>query len=325
MTLKLPLILDRPAAALAWMRQTEPAGSYQRTLFLSATAIVPRKNSSMRTAIAATLLCIATANSGYAQQAPIPDVPTLMKQVQDHQRKMDEIRENYTYRESIVTHELNKDGSPKKTESEENEVFYVNTHEINRQVKKNGKDLSADEQKKEQGRVMKAVQKAQNTAPGQSTDRDTVSVSQLLAIMKVSNPRRELLDGRNTIAFDFIGDPHAKTHGMAEDASKKLSGTLWVDEQDREVRRMIARFNDNFHLGFGLFSVGKGSNFTFDQKLINNELWLPTDGQAHLIAHAIGIIGYRADISLTDSDYQKFHAEAQQQAGAKLTQPAPQP
>src|SRR5580698_8805092 len=274
----------------------------------------------MRPAIAVSLLCIA-ASGGFAQQTPIPDVPTLMKQVQDHQRKMDETRENYTYRESIVTHELNKDGSLKKTESEENEVFYVNTHEIDRQVKKDGRDLSSDEEKKEQGRVMKAVQKAQNTPPGQSTDKNTVSVSQLLGIMKVSNPRREVLDGRSTLAFDFTGDPHAKTHGMAEDASKKLSGTLWIDEKDREVRRMIARFDDNFHLGFGLFSVGKGSAFTFDQKLVNNELWLPTNAQAHVIAHAIGIIGWRGDIAVTDNDYQKFHADATQQPGATVVNP----
>jgi hypothetical protein len=281
----------------------------------------------MRSGIAAAGLAVmlsCSAVDGQAQQAPLPDVPTLMKQVQEHQRRMDEVRENYTYRESVVTHLLNKDGSIKKIESEDSEVFFVNTHEIDRTVKKNGKDLSPDEQKKEQDHVMKDVEKAQKTPPGQATDKNDVSVSQLLAIMKVSNPRRETIDGRSTIAFDFTGDPHAKTHGMAEDASKKLSGTLWVDENDREVRRVIARFDDNFHLGFGLFSVGKGSNFTFDQKLVNNELWLPTDGQAHLIAHAIGIIGYRADIAVTDNDYQKFHAEAQQQAGVKVAQP-PQP
>ncbi len=275
--------------------------------------------------LAAIALTLCTAAAAGAQQAPLPDVATLMQQVQEHQRKMDETRENYTYRESTITHELNKDGSIKKTESEEDEVFFVNTHEIDRKVKKNGSDLSADEQKKEQDHVMKEVKKAQETPPGKPTDKNDVSVSQLLAIMKVSNPRREMLDGRSTIAFDFTGDPHAKTHGMAEDASKKLSGTLWIDEQDREVRRMIARFDDNFHLGFGLLSVGKGSNFTFNQKLVNNELWLPIDGQAHVIAHAIGIIGFRADIAVTDSDYQKFHAEAQQQAGAKVTSPAIHP
>jgi hypothetical protein len=258
-------------------------------------------------------------------QAPLPDVPTLMKQVEEHQRKLDQTRENYTYRELVITRQLDKNGNIKKTESEEDDIFFVNTHEIDRKVKKDGKELSAEEQQKEQNRVMKEVDKAQKTPPGRATDKDTVSVSQLLSIMKVSNCRRETLDGRNTLAFDFIGDPHAKTHGIAEDASKKLSGTLWVDENDREVRRMIAHFDDNFHLGFGLFSVGKGSNFTFDQKLVNNELWLPTSGQAHLVAHAIGILGYRADISVTDSNYQKFHAEAEQLPGAKVTQSVSSP
>jgi hypothetical protein len=267
-------------------------------------------------------LCLAALPSPAQQASPIPDVPTLMKQVQEHQRKLDKTRENYTYREAIVTHELDKSGNVKKTESEENEVFFVNTHEIDRKVKKDGKDLSADEQKKEQNHVMKEVEKAQKTPPGQSIDKNEVSISQLLSIMKVSNPRREMLEGRSTLTFDFAGDPHAQTHGMAEDASKKLSGTIWIDEQDREVRRLIARFDDNFHLGFGLFSVGKGSNFTFNQKLVNNELWLPVDGQAHIVAHAVGFIGFRADVSVTDDQYQVFHAEAQQQPGVKIAEPS---
>jgi hypothetical protein len=260
------------------------------------------------------------AGSSFAQatQPPLPDVPTLMKQVEDHQHQLDEVRENYTYHETIITHELDKNGNIKKNESEENNVFFVNGHEINRRVKKNGKELNADEQKKEQEHVEKEVEKASKTPPGQSMDKNEVSVIRLLQIMKVSNPRREQMDNRSVIAFDFVGDPHAKTHGMAEDASKKLSGTIWVDENDRQVRRMIARFDDNFHLGFGLFSVGKGSTFTFDQKLVNNELWLPTDAQARIVAHAIGIIGWRGDIAVTDNDYQKFHADAQQQPGATV-------
>jgi len=256
-----------------------------------------------------------------AMQPPLPDVPTLMKQVEEHQHKLDQIRENYTYHETIITHELDKKGNIKKDESEENNVFFVNGHEINQRIKKNGKELSADEQKKEQEHVQKEVEKASKTPPGQSLDKDEVSVTRLLQIMKVSNPRREQMDNRSVIAFDFVGDPHAKTHGIAEDASKKLSGTIWVDENDREVRRMIARFDDNFHLGFGLFSVGKGSTFTFDQKLVNNELWLPTSAQAHVIAHAIGVIGWRGDIAVTDNDYQKFHADAQQQPGATVVNP----
>jgi type V secretory pathway adhesin AidA len=252
------------------------------------------------------------------QVAPIPDATTLLQQVAEHQRKVDQTREDYTWHETVVTRLLDKNGNVKKTESEEDEIFFVNTHEIDRTVKKDGKELTPDEQKKEQDRVMKAVEKAQKTPPGQFLDKNTVSITQILGMMKTSHPRRETIDGRNTIAFDFTGDPHAKTHGVAEDASKKMSGTLWVDEQDREVRRLVARFDDNFHLGFGLFSVGKGSNFTFNQKLVNNELWLPVDAQAHVVAHALGMIGYRADVSVTDTNYQRFHAQAEQAPDASV-------
>jgi hypothetical protein len=250
--------------------------------------------------------------------APLPDAPTLLQQVAEHQRQLDATRENYTWNETVVIRMLDKKGNVKKTESEERNIFFVNSHEIDRTVKKDGKDLTPEQQKKEEDHVTKEIEKAQKTPPGQSVDKNVVSITKVLSIMKVSSPRREMIDGRSAITFDFIGDPHAKTHGVAEDASKKISGTLWVDEQDREVRRLIARFDDNFHLGFGLFSVGKGSNFTFNQKLVNNELWLPVDAEGHVMAHAIGLIGYRAEINVTDTNYQRFHAQAQQMPGAKV-------
>jgi hypothetical protein len=252
-----------------------------------------------------------------AQAPPIPDVPTLLQQVMAHQRQMDAVRENYTYRELQVIQSLDKNGNVRKTESDEYNVFFVNTHEVDRLVKKNGEELGTGAQNKEQARVMKAIEQAQKTPPGQVPDSDTVSVSRLLAILKVSSPRRILMDGRSTLVFDFVGDPHARTHGRAEDASKKLAGTLWIDEQDREVRRMEAHFDDNFHMGFGLMSVAKGSTFLFEQKPIRGGLWLPSGTNIHLVAHAIGILGFRANIRVTDDGYEQFHVGAEQQPGAQ--------
>lgn len=266
-------------------------------------------------------LCVfLCAAAGVAQQdpPPIPDPATLLAQVARHQRELDATRESYTWNERVVIRMLDKKGDMKKTRSEEDNIFFVNSHEIRRKVSKDGKELDQDQQKKEQERVAKEVEKAENTPPGQSIDKNMVSITQLLSIMKTSRPRRDTIDGRSAIAFDFTGDPHAKTHGLAEDASKKISGTLWVDEKDREVRRMIARFDDNFHLGFGLFSVGKGSNFTFNQTLVNGQLWLPVGAEAHILGHAVGLIGYRAEVNVSDADYQRFHAKAIQAPAVKV-------
>jgi hypothetical protein len=255
---------------------------------------------------------------------PLPDIPTLIDQVRNHQRQMESVQENYTFHETDVTQELNKNGSVKKIQTEEHEIFYVNTHEVHRLIKKDGKDLDADQEKKEQERVTKYIEKAQQTPPGQAPNGEVViSVSRILAMAKVSSPRRETLDGRSTIAFDFVGDPHAKAHNIAEEAARRTSGTFWIDEQDRQVRRLVAHLTDNVHGGLGLISLAKGSNLTFDQKLINNELWLPTGANINVVAHAIGIIGFRANIQVTDNDYKKFHAEAQQQSGATVTPGSP--
>jgi hypothetical protein len=267
----------------------------------------------------AAMVSFAQSSVGAPTDAPIPDVPTLMTQVRDHQTQMDSVRENYTFHETEVDQRLNKDGSVKQTESAESEIFYVNTHEVRRQIKKDGKDLDEGQQKKEQERVMKAVEKAQNTPPGQPPNGEVViRVSDILAMVRVSSPRREMLDGRPTISFDFNGDPHAKAHGVAQEAERKMSGTVWIDEKDRQVRRLVARLDDNLHLGFALLSLSKGSHLVFDQKLVNNELWLPTGADVFVTAHAFGIIGERANIHVTDNDYKKFHAEAQEQNGATV-------
>jgi hypothetical protein len=257
---------------------------------------------------------------------PLPDVPTLINQVREHQLQMESIQENYTFHEVITNQMLNKDGSVKKMESEESEVFFVNTHEVRRLIKKDGKALDADQEKKEQDRVTKYVEKAQQTPPGQAPNGEVViSVGRILAMAKVSSPRRETVDGRSTVAFDFVGDPHAKAHNIAEEAARHTSGTFWIDEQDRQVRRLVARLTDSVHGGFGLFSLNKGSNLNFEQKLINNELWLPTSASLYIIAHEIGIIGVRANIQVTDNDYKKFHADALQQAGATVVPGASAP
>jgi hypothetical protein len=251
--------------------------------------------------------------------APIPDIPALMLEVQAHQHSLDKIRENYTYKELQTTDTLDGSGQVKKTESEEDEVFFVNAHEIHRTVQRNGKPLSDKVEKKEQEHVQKEVEKAMKTPPDKSLDGQDVSISRILSIMKVSNARRVSLNGRSTIAFDFVGDPHAKTHGMAEDVSKKLQGTLWIDEKDREVTKLQVQFDDNFHIGAGLLaSIQKGSSIVFLQGEVNHELWLPTSAEIHMGARVLLLKGFHFNIHVKDSDYQRFHADAAQQPGVSV-------
>jgi len=254
-----------------------------------------------------------------AAQAPLPDIRQLMQQVQEHQKQLDKIRENYTYTSYQVVQDIDANQQVKKTESSEYVDFFVNGHVIERKVKSNDQALTAHDQQKETEHVTKLVEKAEKTPRGQPLEGPTISISRLLDIMDVRNERRELYRGDPTIVFDFVGRKDAKTHGMAEDASKKLEGTIWINEADRQVAHIEVRFNDNFRMIGGILAtVQKGSSFRFDQAKVNAEIWLPTGAEGTVQARLLLFKNLRQHFRERDYDYQRFKVETQVPKDAKV-------
>lgn len=262
-------------------------------------------------------LAHAQQSTGQAAQ-PLPEIHQLVHQVMDHQKQLEKVRENYTFTSLQTTQDLDANGQVKKTETEEMENFFVNGHLIGRTVKKNGQPLDSHDDQKETERVTKLVEKAQKTPSDQPLEGQTISVSRLLDIMDVCNPRRENYRGRPAIVFEFIGRKDAKTSGVVEDASKKLQGTIWVDEAGRQVAHLEVSFNDNFRVAGGLFaSIQKGSSFRFDQEELNGELWLPTGSEATIQARLLMVKSVRQHITERDYDFKRFRVDTQQPKDAK--------
>jgi hypothetical protein len=254
--------------------------------------------------------------------APLPEIRQLIQRVRDHQRQLEKVRENYTYTSTQTTQDVDTNGQVKKTETNEFEIFFVNSHSVARMVKKDGKPLDEHAEKKESERVTKEAEKAEKTPPDQSVEgQQQVSITQMLGLMEVRSPRREVYKGRPAIVFDFVGRKDAKTHGVMEDASKKLEGTLWIDEADREVAHMDVRFIDNFRVAGGLVAtIQKGSSFHFDQSPVNGEIWLPTGAEASVEARVLLVKGVRQHFTERDADFKRFHVEAETGKDAKAVE-----
>ncbi len=271
--------------------------------------------------IGCTLLSVSCMAAGGQQavQASLPAIRELMQQVQEHQKQLDKIRENYTYTSYQVVQDIDANQQVKKTESSEYNDFFVNGHVIERKVKSNDKPLNEHDQQKETEHVTKLVEKAEKTPRDQPLEGPTISVSRLLDIMDLRNERRELYRGDPTIVFDFVGRKDAKTHGIAEDASKKLEGTIWIDEADRQVAHIEVRFNDNFRMIGGILAtVQKGSSFRFDQAKVNGEIWLPTGAEGTVQARLLLFKNLRQHFRERDYDYQRFKVETQVRKDAKV-------
>ena len=249
---------------------------------------------------------------------PLPEIHQLMRAVQDHQKQVEQMRENFTYTSLQTTQYIDSGGQVTKTETEEREEFFVNGHPIDRTIKKNGQSLSAADQQKETERLTKLVEKAQKIPYGEPLDSPAIRISRMLEIMDVRNPRREIFRGRPTILFDFIGRKNADTHGLAEDATKELQGTIWIDEADLQVAHFETTFNDNFRVAGGLLAnIDKGSSMSFDQAPVKEGLWLPTGADATMEARVLLFKTVHQHVVQRDYDFKSFHVEARQRANTQ--------
>jgi hypothetical protein len=243
----------------------------------------------------------------------MPDLPTLLKDVAAHQRQLDQIRENYTYHRIRQVDDLDKNGAVTKSETIEREVFFVNGRQIGRVVKRNGVSISAAEEKAEQERVRKLVERFSKLPDAAGSGGRVGLIAEILKVVNISNPRRVERNGRATLAFDFAGDRHAAAHGMEQNAEKKSAGTVWIDEADHQVARLEVRLDDNFHVGGGLLgSLQKGTRIDIEQSPIGDGLWMETANEQHVEARLV-VKRYRQNVHIKDVDFKRFNVESLQQ------------
>lgn len=248
-----------------------------------------------------------------ALNATPPNLQLILQQVEAHQKQVEAMRENYTYDCLQTTEDLDSSGQVKKTETEQRDEFFVNGHLISRVTRRNGQPLTSAEAEKENRRVTELVEKAQDTPPDQRLEGPNITVSRVLELMDLRNPRRETFRGRPTVVFDFVGRKDMKTHGLMEDASKKLRGTVWIDEADLQVAHLEVTVADNFRLAGGLLaSVEKGSSFRFDQAPVDGGLWLPTGSEADMQARILVLKNLRERLIQRDYGFQRFNVETGQ-------------
>lgn len=249
-----------------------------------------------------------------SQPAPLPDIPALMRQVEINQRLAETVEKTYIYHSVETRRELESKGREKITVVE-SDHFWLNGVPVRRVVRKDGKNLSAEELAKEDSRIDKEAKEARQRrdkmeANGKESDpegHEEITVSRLLELGAFTNPRRVALNGRDTIVVDYAGDPHAKTRNRDEDVIRDMAGTAWVDEQDKVLVRADGRFVRPFKVGAGLLvNIRQDTSFTFQQKKVNDEVWLPARIEAQGAARALLFFAFSGNIEIVDSDYRKF-------------------
>jgi hypothetical protein len=256
-------------------------------------------------------------------QVKLPDLKKLFEEIDANQKQIDKLKENYAGTQVEEEAEFDKNGKATKKEVNEYTFFYLNGEEVTTLVKKDGKALSDEEQKKENEKTRKRIEEAQKSqkkkeekeakakeAGKESKDKDDPGIEVFLRVCQFVNPRRERFRGQDVLVFDFEPNPEYKPKNLEERVVKELAGVIWIDEKAKDVVRLEGYFVGDVHLAGGLLAnVQKGTGFTFEQAYLNNEIWLPTYVEAHIGARVLLLKGIRMSIITKYSDYQRFNVD----------------
>ena len=257
-------------------------------------------------------------------QVQLPDLKALFKEIDENQKAIDKIKENYAGTRSEEETEYDKTGKISKRELRESTFFYLSGQEVSTLVKKDGKPLSDEEQKKENARVQKEIQdiekhdakkeakeeKAKEEGKDKGGD-DEPGIEIFLRASQFVNPRHERFRGQDVLVFDFEPNPEFKPHKLVEKVVHELAGVVWIDEKAHDVARLEAYFVGDFRFGGGVIAnLQKGTSFVFEQAYINDEVWLPTYEEAHVGVRVLLVKAFKVNEVTRYSDYKKFNVES---------------
>jgi hypothetical protein len=271
-------------------------------------------------------------------QVQLPDLKKMFEEIDANQKAIDKIKENYAGTQVEEETEFDKSGAVTKKEVNEYTFFYLNGDEVTTLVKKDGKPLSEEEQKKENEKTQKRIAEAQKKEKQkeekaekqkeegkESKDSDDPSIESFLRVSQFVNPRRERFRGQDVLVFDFEPNPEYKAKNMEERVVKELAGAIWVDEKAKDVVRLEAYFVGDLHIGGGvLANLQKGTSFIFEQAYINNEVWLPTYFEGHVGVRVLMVKAFKVNISVKYSDYKRFNVDTLNTISKPKETPAPE-
>jgi hypothetical protein len=98
-----------------------------------------------------------------------------------------------------------------------------------------------------------------------------------IAMLEFALDRRETVRGRSMIVVTFKPKPDPRPETSQGRIASVFTGSVWVDEAQKEVTRIEATTIDNISVGMGLVArLNEGTKATVTREHIDGNIWLPT-------------------------------------------------
>jgi hypothetical protein len=204
------------------------------------------------------------------------------------------------------------------TEAWETVVLYGEPHR--RTLERDGKPLSAGDQRAEQRKLDKAVAKLEHENPEQRTRREAEYEKQR------EKDREFLREVPDLFDFKLLGDDKIDGHDVwvisatpkpgykpkHSDAKPllKVRAKMWIDKAEYQWARLEAETTATISFGLFIVRLDPGAKLVFEQTRVNDEVWLP---KREIISGAgrVGLVKKLAgEQEVTWNNYRKFQVDS---------------
>jgi hypothetical protein len=201
---------------------------------------------------------------------------------------------NYTFSERSNLRYLDAQGQVKSQEVKVLDVIMVAGSPYRRLVERNDRPLPPAEERKEQERlasniaerrVETAVGRAQRLAEyDQRPEWQREAWRELAEAFDFRLAADQVWGGRRVYVIEATPRRGYQARSRTAKMLVHLKAMLWVDRQDYHLVKADAEVIDTITVGLFLVRVAKGSRAAFEQTLVNDEVWLPSQVRAFVSA-----------------------------------------
>lgn len=189
---------------------------------------------------------------------------------------------NYIMVENKVENHLDSSGQVKSSKKTAHEVMFVESKRYERLIERDGKPLSADDQRKEEKKLEKFIEKQRNMSASErqkEAEKDRKERADLLKLLPeafdFSLRGEETKDGRAVYRIDAIRKPGFKPKNRSAEVLSKMQGTMWVDKDEHLVVAADVQIMEPISFGWFIAKLNPGARLQYEQTRVNNEVWLP--------------------------------------------------
>lgn len=270
-------------------------------------------------------LIIAALTGPLALAQAAPEVRQLVQEAFEAGERHQELARRYTYRSLVRERKLDKRGEVKQTDSKTFQITHLCGRDYERLTAKNGHALSAAEDRKEQQKLDKCIEKLHAESDSQRAKRLAKEEEEredrrkmrreILNAFEFRIAGEETVQGAATWRIEAEPKPDYQPEFRKARFLTKLRGTIWISKHDPSWVKAVAETIDVANFGLFLLKLKEGARMELTQQRVNDELWMTDHFKLRFSARVALIRGLRREVEVDWSEFQRFTVDSRILAG----------